>query len=117
MTQIIYKQVTIANGQTLSSEVDLEGSQLVGINIPAEFDGTSLGLTAAPILSDGTSGTFVDVQNGSTSSTALAFTTTASRYIPIDNLAMTAGLRKIKLKAATSQTGNTVFTLTLRQVA
>ena len=117
MTQVFQKKVTIADSATLSPEVDLEGSQLVGIYVPAEFDGTGLGIQTAPTKDDNTRGTYVDVQNGAASSSAFAITTAASRYIPFDNLAITAGLRHIKLKAATAQTGDTIFTLALRQVA
>lgn len=118
MTQLIQKKVTIAAGETLSPEVDLENSQLVGIHVPSTFDGTNIGIMAASRNDDGSRNAYADVQNGVGSSSAYAITTAASKYVPIENLAFTAGLRDIKLKAGTGQsTTDTIFTLVLRQVA
>lgn len=103
---------TVANGATTSGEVDLQGTQLVGIFVPAEFDGTTITITASPT----SGGTFVTVQDGDGSSSAFTITTTASRYVPIDNLAMVAGLRFVKLVCGTAQTGATTFTLATRPV-
>ncbi|NHJ40455.1 MAG: hypothetical protein FK731_10525, partial [Asgard group archaeon] len=33
------KEITIANGQTLSEEVDLGGANIIAISIPSNFDG------------------------------------------------------------------------------
>lgn len=112
MTDIFQKQVTIADGQTTSDAINLEGSQLAGIIVPAGFDGTGLQLTA----SDKIDGTYVAVQASASSSSAFAITTTASRFIPLDNLAITAALQFIKLVAGTSQTGDIILTLLLRPV-
>lgn len=103
---------TVASGGTTSSEVDLgKGQQLVGIYVPSTFDGTTITLTAAPTAG----GTHVAVQDGY--GNAFTLTTTASRYVPIPNLAITAGVQYIKLVCGTSQsTTDTIFTLATRPV-
>lgn len=103
-------QATVANGQTASGEVDLSGCELVGLFVPSTFDGTQITLTATPAGG----GTHVVVQDGDGSSSAFTITTAASRYVPLDNLAIAAGIRFVKLVCATSQTGDTVFTLATR---
>ncbi len=102
------KTATVANGATTSEAIDLSGTDLAGIFIPAEFDGTTLGFSASTAID----GTYVTVQDGEGST--LSITCTASRFVPIKNLALIAGLRFIKLVCGTSQTGDTVFTLALR---
>ena len=101
---------TVANGQTASEEVDLGGCELLGIFVPSTFDGTQITLTAAPARG----GTHLTVQDGDGSSSAFTVTTAAGRYVPLDNPAIAAGLRFVKLVCATSQTGDTVFTLATR---
>ena len=105
---------TVAANGTTTDEIDLgRGQQLVGLFVPSTFDGTTLTFTA----SDVSGGTFVTVQDGARSSAALTVTTTASRYIPIDNLAYIAGLRYIKIVCGSTQTTtSTVFTLVTRPV-
>lgn len=106
-------QATIASGGTTSNEVDLAGTTLVGLYIPSTFDGTTLTLTAAPTAG----GTHVAVQIDHTSASSYTITTTASRYVPLANLAIPSGLRFIKLVAGSSQTTtDTVITLVTRPV-
>lgn len=105
------QDVTVASGQTTSAEIDLVGTQLVGIYTPSTFDGTTITLTASPTAG----GTFVAVQDGN--GNAFTITTTASRFAPVNNLAITAGLRYIKLVCGTSQsTTDTVLTIATRPV-
>lgn len=102
---------TIANGQTVSDAIDLGGLELVGFFLPSTFDGTSLSLQASTHID----GTYVAVENGSGS--AYSITTAASKYAPIADLAVIAGLRFIKLVAGASQsTSDTVITLAVRAV-
>lgn len=102
---------TVTSGNTTSGEVDLAGCQLVGIYVPSTFDGTSITLTAAPTAG----GTHVTVQDGYGSTYTI--TTTASRYVPIPNLAITAGIVFLKMVCGTSQsTTDTVFTLAVRPI-
>jgi hypothetical protein len=100
--------IVIATSTTVSPAVDLSGTQLVGIFVPATFEGTGITISA----SDTVDGTYVAVQTDHTSATAYPITTTASRYIPLDNLAISEGLRYIKITTGTAQTTtDTVFTL------
>src|SRR5205823_13245365 len=82
---------TIAVSGTTSNAVDLSGCTLVGLFIPATFDGTTLTITASSTLG----GTYLSVQQDHTSATAYTITTTASRYVPLDNLDIPAGLEFI----------------------
>lgn len=101
---------TITSGQTTSGEIDLSGADLCGLFIPATFDGTTVTITASPI----SGGTFVTVQSAGADYT---LTTTASKYCPIENLAVVAGLRFIKLVAGTAQsTTDTIITLAARPI-
>lgn len=100
---------TIADGGTTSEEIDLGGTQLVGIFVPSGFDGTTITLTAAPTKG----GTHVAVQDGDGSSSSFTITTAASRYVPIAKLSIVAGLRYVKFVAGT-QTGAAVLTLVTR---
>jgi hypothetical protein len=103
--------VTIASSTTVSNAIDLHGASLVGFFLPSTFDGSTISLQAASSLN----GTYVAVQDGAGSDYTL--TVAASRYIPIPNLAVTAGLRFIKLVTGTAQTTtDTVITLALRPV-
>lgn len=98
--------VDISEDDDLSTEVDLRGTQLVGVFTPANFDSTSLVIYASPTAG----GTFVAVQTGITSATQQPIVTAASRYIPLPN-DLTAGLQFIKLGTATQSTTDTVLTL------
>ncbi len=102
---------TVAATGTTSGAVDLSGTDLVGIFVPSTFDGTTITITASTAID----GTFVAVQDGDGSTFTL--TTTASRYVPVKNLALISGLRYIKLVAGSTQnTTDTVFTLALRPI-
>lgn len=105
-----YPTATIAVGQTASEVVDLSGAELAGVFLPATFDGTTLTIQAAPAAD----GTFVTVQSAGADYT---ITTAASKYAPVENLAVTAGLQFIKIVAGTAQsTTDTVLTLAVRPV-
>lgn len=112
-THLIYPKsttVTIASGQTTSAEVDLGRYTLVGIQFPSTFDGTTLTLQMAP----SSGGTFTTVQ---TAGSDYTITSAASKYHSIDNLAVTAGLRYIKLVAGSAQAAtDSVLTLQLRAI-
>lgn len=102
---------TVASGQTVSGAIDLMGTDLTGIFVPAEFDGTTITLQAATSLA----GTYVAVQDGA--GNAVTLTTTASRYVPISNLALITGLRYVKLVCGSSQTTtDSVFTIAARPI-
>lgn len=102
---------TIAVSGTTSSAVDLSGCTLVGLFIPSTFDGTTLTITASSTLG----GTYVSVQIDHTSAAAYTITSTASRYVPLANLDIPAGLQYVKLVAGSTQTTtDTVITLAVR---
>ena len=105
-----YPTATIPAGQTESEVVDLGGTELAGVFVPPTFDGTTLSLKAAPTAA----GTFVAVQSGGSD---YSITTAASKYAPVENLALTAGLQFVKLVAGTAQsTTDTILTLAVRPV-
>lgn len=105
------KTITIPIGYTQSPVgVDISAYTLMGIYIPSTFDGTTLTLQAATSIN----GTYVNVQSAGA---VYTITTAASRYVPIENLAILAGVQFLKITAGTSQsTTDTVFTLALREV-
>ena len=103
--------VTIANGQTDSTAVDLGGLELVGIFTPSNLTATSISLLASTDLA----GTYVTVQDGYGSTYSLTVAT--SKYVPISNYNAVAGLRYIKLSAGSTQTpADAVITLALRSI-
>lgn len=95
--------VTIADGATESSAADLQGTSLVGMVIPAAFDGASM---TFKVSSDGT--TYQTFKNlAGTTATAVVAASNSYGIVPADF----AGWRFIKLVADTAQTGATVITL------
>ena len=105
--------IVIATSTTVSPAVDLYGTTLVGIFVPAEFDGTTMTLSAATAID----GTYYPVQLSVAAATLLTITTTASQYIPMTpvnagNMDFLAGMRYFKITTGSAQTTtNTVFTL------
>jgi hypothetical protein len=102
---------TISSGQTTSAAIDLSGVELAGLFIPSTFDGSAVGIQAASAVD----GTYLTVQDGAGADFSVPVT--AGKYVPISTLAVTAGLRFIKLVAGTAQSGgDTVITLALRPI-
>lgn len=100
---------TIAVGQTDSTAIDLNGLELVGLFIPSNLTATSISLQAA----QASNGTYVTVQDGYGVTYSMVVST--SKYIPISNFNVVAGLRFIKLTAAATQTSSdATITLALR---
>ena len=96
--------LTIANGQTASSGLDLGGTRLAAIVVPAAFDGTSLSLQSCTTIG----GTYSTIRDKA--GTVLSYSVTAgdiSKVDPLDAL----GLRFIRLVAGTAQVGDSNFTL------
>lgn len=94
-------KVTIANGVTESGEANVR--RLAGVFIPASFTGTSI--TFLTVLSDGTTWVPVD-SNGSVYSR----TVRANTYCPVDPTVF-AGLKKLKVKSGSAETGPKVLEL------
>jgi len=102
---------TISVGQTDSTAIDLCGLELVGFFIPSNFTATSITIQTAPA----SGGTYVVAQDGYGSSYSI--TVAASKYVPINNYNVVAGLRFIKLTAGTAQSStDAVITLALRSL-
>ena len=108
----------IANGQSLSAEIDLGGCELLGIHVPAGFDGTALTFQAA----EKTGGTFLNVFTSG--GTELSLTVAASRYVvpaTDDALASLRGMgRYIKVRSGssgtpTNQTDDSTLRLIVKQ--
>lgn len=104
---------TIASGQTESNAINLSGTQLVGLDIPNTFDGTTLTIKSAQTLG----GDYRTVASDSGSDFSITVASGGNRVVAISNLAITSPLRFIKLVAGTSQsTTDTVITLITRPV-
>lgn len=91
---ILYKTATIANGASLSSAVDIDGSALVGIVVPATFTGTSL--TFQMSHDDTTYSNLYD-ETG----TEVTVTISTSRYIRL-NPSDWMGCDALKVRSGTS---------------
>jgi len=102
----------IPSGQTTSQEIDLSGNALCGFFFPSAFTGATLKITAATM----SGGTFETVQADELGSGDYTITVTASKYVPITNLAIIAGLRFIKLVSASSEAAARSITLVVRPV-
>ena len=102
---------TIANGATTSEALDLNGLELAGLFLPSNLTATSISLTASTAID----GTYVAVQDGFGSTYSLAGA--ASKYVPVNNFNVIAGLRFIKLVAGSTQTPtDAIITLSLRGI-
>jgi hypothetical protein len=102
---------TITVGQTDSAAIDLCGLELVGFFIPSNFTATSVSIQTAPT----SGGIYVTAQDGY--GTNYSLTVAASKYVPIHNYNVVAGLRFIKIIAGTTQAStDAVITLALRSL-
>lgn len=99
--------VTILDGQTESDGVQLGGTSLVAIDIPAGFDGTAL---TFQVSSDGTNyKTYKRMSDGAAVAAVVgADAAYAAGYFDF------GGYEWIKLVAGTSQTGDITITLKTR---
>jgi hypothetical protein len=93
-TQSTNTAVTIANGASLATAVDLGGATVVGIVMPAAWTTAVVTLSASV---DGT--TYNDVTDSA--GTEVSIAAAASRYIPI-NPATLPGLQYVKVRSGTS---------------
>lgn len=89
--------VTIANGTSLSGEVNVNSKRIVGIIMPAAWTAANLSLQAAI-----TGTTFGEVQDNG--GTALAITAAAGVYIAIPDTVALRGLGRVKVRSGTSGT-------------
>lgn len=110
----VVKTAVIANGASLSAEVDLEGYKIVAVQMPAGWDAAALTFQASAT----SGGTFGNVYDDS--GTEVSATVAASRVVGMDYIAgALAALRFIKLRSGTSgsavnQTAERTLTLILK---
>lgn len=108
------KTVTIANGASLSSEIDLGGYELEAIHMPAAWTAANLTFTAATV----SGGTFDAVHDDG--GTEVTVTAAASRAIPLGTVTRRLnGLQFIKVRsgtagAAVNQAADRTITLALK---
>jgi hypothetical protein len=103
-----YKTAVVANGETVSAAVNMEGYTPVGVILPTGMEGTSLGFT----VSDSLAGTYVTMLDPD--GAAVAYTVAAARYFPLDP-GWFAGVQFLKMVVA-SQTGAATLTVVGRGI-
>jgi hypothetical protein len=101
--------VTITNGNTTSSEVDLLGATIIGILFPASMTGATLKIQAAAV----SGGTFETIQKDEIGGGDYAITISAGKAVPITNLAVVKGWRYIKLVSSATEAADRIITLEL----
>lgn len=95
----IVKTVTIASGQSLSAELDLEGFKLVCILMPAAWDAAAITFQ----ISDVAGGTFLDAFDDA--GVEISATVDAARAVGFDDiLPELSSVRFMKLRSGTSAT-------------
>jgi hypothetical protein len=107
--KIDFEPVTIESSETKSAEVDLRGTTLCGLYMPAAFTGTTLTFEAA--TSSG--GTFVPVYDEL--GNQVSITVSSSRFISLDP-AEFAGIQFLKAVSGSSETAARIINLALRSV-
>jgi hypothetical protein len=100
------QQPQIANAGQVSNAVDIGGSVLVGLFLPAAFTGTSVTFQAATTLN----GTYGTVQSGGADYTV---NVTQGKYAAVDPTVF-SGLRYIKVVSGSAEGGNRTITLATR---
>jgi hypothetical protein len=97
---------TIANGQTVSSAVDLGGTTLCGLMMPAAFTGVALTFQGSI---DGTNFAIVKGSDGND----LSLTVAAARYVKLNPVDF-YGLRHLKLVSGSAEAAARDITLASR---
>lgn len=107
MTRLARRVVTatVADGQSQSGAVIVEGYRVVGIETPATMDGTAMTFHATTNKTDHAADTFVQVFDDAGS--ALSITIAASQYILLSSEASEdlSGAFSLKVTTAPGQTG------------
>lgn len=107
-----YTPIAIANGQAASAAIDLSGTDLCGIFFPAAMTGAKLTIQASEALN----GVYREVQKDEAGGGAFEITVSAGKYAPITNLAITAGLRYIKLVSNATEAADRALVLATRPI-
>ncbi len=92
-----YGTATIANGQQLSDAVDLQGSRLMAVLLPASLTGTAL---TFEVSHDGTN--FAPLYK--TDGDAVSYTVATSRYVLVEYEHF-AAFRFVKVKSGSAEGG------------
>lgn len=95
MTSLISETATIANGASLSGEVNLEHGDLFALIMPAAWTAAVLTFSGSY---DGT--TFYNLYDET--GTEISFTVDASRYVLISAPAKFMGLKRLKVRSGTA---------------
>jgi hypothetical protein len=100
---------SIPSSGTTTPAIDLGGTSLVGIQLPAAFTGTSISFTVATTLS----GTYQGVIDGS--GTALSKTIAAGKYLMLDPSEF-AGIQFLKIVSSATEAAQRDLILITRPV-
>lgn len=100
----------IASSQTTSPAIDLGGTALAALFMPAAFTGTTIKIQAAP-TADGAYNTVTDGAGND-----YTLTVAANKVVPIANLAIMASLRFIKLVSGSVEGADRTIILATRPV-
>ena len=106
-SHLIFESVTIQSGQNLSSSIDLHGTALTAIIIPAVFDGRTLKFKASI-----DNQTYLNMFDDG--GLPISITVGESRYIPITVLTDFTGARFMKFDSVSVQAAQRILTLVLR---
>lgn len=106
---LVTLSTTITSGQTASAAVDLKGTSLLGVQLPAAFTGTSLKFQVATTLA----GTYQDVIDGA--GNTLTKTVAQGKYLYLDP-SLFAGIQFIKLVSGSSEGATRTLELVARPV-
>jgi hypothetical protein len=105
----VVNTVSIANGATVSSAIDLQGRGLVQVIMPAAFTGSAITFQASP-----DNVTFQALYN--TANTALSMTVTQGRTYMISPSDL-VGVRYLKLVSGSAEGAARTITLVSRELA
>lgn len=97
--QLVPVKVTIANGTSLSPEVDLQGARLVGVNMPGGWTTAALTFQTAVNPDSLTAAVWQDLYDEA--GVVLTVQAAASRNVVISNPALLIGARRIKIRSGT----------------
>ena len=97
---------TVLNTATTSGPIKIGGAHYVGIIVPSTFDGTTMTFTVC----DTQNGTYMPLTVAA--GTAVTYTTAASKAITLS--AEIQPWLFFKIVCGTAQTGDTVFTITMK---
>jgi hypothetical protein len=96
--------ITVASNATTSAEVDLGGTNIVGLQMPAAFTGT----TVTFLVATASGGTYQPLVDGAGS--AVSKTVAASKYVGIDPT-LFRGVRFVKLVSGSSEGADRAITV------